>query len=623
VGSGDAKLYAFDATGTTNCSGDPKTCQPLWTATTGGPVDSSPAVSFNDGTLYVGSDDGKLYAFDRTGTTNCSGTPKICDPLWTATTGGPIDSSPSVASGKVYVGSDDGKLYAFDATGTTNCSGDPKTCEPLWTATTGGPVDSSPAIADPVPQTVPGGVVYVGSDDDKLHAFSAAGTFECPSGPPKTCHPLAILSAGGDVDSSPAVIGKDVIYAGSANGKLHAYNARGGSTCSSPPPLPLNCNPLWSATTGGAISSSPAVANGVVYVGSTDHKLYAFQQPPPLFAPPAYYGAKTGADNLELASQDLDGDTDPDIALTLSTTGTGYVAVFLNEGDGTFAANANYEVGGGSSRDLALGDFDGDTDPDIAVTNEESNDVSVLLNDGDGTFAAATNYGAGTAPVAIAVGDFDGDTDADLAVTNPSSDNLSVLANNGDGTFASPVSHSVSGGPEDIVVEDFDGDTDLDLALAKLNSHNVSLLLNNGDGTFADATDHAAGGSSARVAVADLDGDADPDLAVTTVNGVNVLLNEGNATFSTAATYGTGDAPVGIAVGDFDGDSDPDIASGSPFNPGSVVVIFNNGDGSFAGRTRDLVDASFGFAVDDFNDDAKLDAAVSSDGALIAVLLHL
>jgi outer membrane protein assembly factor BamB len=31
----------------------------------------------------------------------------------------------------------------------------------------------------------------------------------------------------------------------------------------------------WSYETGGAIYSSPAVANGVVYVGSTDNNVYA------------------------------------------------------------------------------------------------------------------------------------------------------------------------------------------------------------------------------------------------------------------------------------------------------------------------------------------------------------
>src|SRR5205823_9213817 len=149
----------------TNCSGSPKVCSPLWTAATGADVYSSPAVA--NGVVYVGSQDGKLYAFDAAGTTNCSGTPKTCYPLWTAANSTAIsdavNSSPAVANGTVYVGFNDFKLYAFDAAGTTNCSGTPKTCSPLWTATTGGAVYSSPAVAN--------GTVYVGSYDTKMYAF--------------------------------------------------------------------------------------------------------------------------------------------------------------------------------------------------------------------------------------------------------------------------------------------------------------------------------------------------------------------------------------------------------------------------------------------------------------------
>src|SRR5215471_7427077 len=85
-----------------------------WSATTDGPVSSSPAVT--NGKVYVGSADNKLYAFDAAGVTNCSGTPTTCAPLWTATTGSQIlFSSPTVTNGVVYITSDDFKLYAFDA----------------------------------------------------------------------------------------------------------------------------------------------------------------------------------------------------------------------------------------------------------------------------------------------------------------------------------------------------------------------------------------------------------------------------------------------------------------------------------------------------------------------------
>jgi outer membrane protein assembly factor BamB len=87
--------------------------------------------------VYAGGTDGKLHAFDAGG---CPGEPTTpCDPLWTAATGGTaIESSPTVVNGVVYIGSYDGKLCAFDAAGVTNCSGSPKTCQPLWTAATTG-----------------------------------------------------------------------------------------------------------------------------------------------------------------------------------------------------------------------------------------------------------------------------------------------------------------------------------------------------------------------------------------------------------------------------------------------------------------------------------------------------
>jgi outer membrane protein assembly factor BamB len=279
VGAGDSKLYAFDAAGNTNCSGSPKSCQPLWTATTGGGVGSSPAVV--NGVVYVGSDDHKLYAFDAAGNTNCSGSPKSCQPLWTATLSDREDlSSPTVANGIVYIGSGTSiggppNLYAFDATGTTNCSGSPKTCQPLWSAQVPGQIQpTSPAVAN--------GIVYVGTSFGLLWAYDAAGNTNC-SGSPKLCQPLWHGPAlhGFAATTSPA-IANGLVYIGGTDGnsnlkKLYAFDAAGNNTgCSG---SPKTCQPLWSAPValGGQIRTAPAVANGVVYVGTIfDNKLYAF-----------------------------------------------------------------------------------------------------------------------------------------------------------------------------------------------------------------------------------------------------------------------------------------------------------------------------------------------------------
>ncbi len=66
---------------------------------------------------------------------------------------------------------------------------------------------------------------------------------------------------------------RDYVGYRSDDNKLYAFSAGGATGCSG---TPKACKPLWTAATGGYVYSSPAVANGVVYVGSYDGKLYAF-----------------------------------------------------------------------------------------------------------------------------------------------------------------------------------------------------------------------------------------------------------------------------------------------------------------------------------------------------------
>ena len=73
-----------------------------WAFKTGGPINSSPAIAA-DGTVWFGSDDGKIYAVSSDGA-----------PEWSFTTEGPVSSSPAIGPrGEVAVGSHDGNLYLF------------------------------------------------------------------------------------------------------------------------------------------------------------------------------------------------------------------------------------------------------------------------------------------------------------------------------------------------------------------------------------------------------------------------------------------------------------------------------------------------------------------------------
>ena len=315
IGSEDGKLYAFDAAGTANCSGTPKTCAPLWTGSTGGSIESSPAIV--NGVVYIGSDDGKLYAFDAAGTTNCSGTPKTCAPLWTASTSGGIASSPTVVNGVVYIGSEDGNLYAFDASGTTNCSGTPKACVPLWTASVGGTVFSSPAVSN--------GVVYIGSQNGtpSFFAFDAAGITNC-SGTPKTCAPLWTYQTTGAMSSSPAVL-NGIVYIGDFFAKVYGFDAAGNTNCSGTPKV---CRPLWTTGVNSNIGviSSPAVAYGTVYVGD-ECNLGGSPPQPVCNNPPHFFAfnAATGAVRWTAIGSSAPVTSSPGVANHL---------VFVGSGDG-------------------------------------------------------------------------------------------------------------------------------------------------------------------------------------------------------------------------------------------------------------------------------------------------
>ena len=231
-----AVLKAFSATGSTNCSGTPPTCQPLWTATL--PTGGFPVPTVSNGVLYVAA--GTLYAFDAHGATNCSGSPKVCDPLWQA----PSASSqypPTVANGEVIVTGGIG-IQAFDAAGNTNCSGSPTTCSPLWTAAASG-ASGSPSYSS-------NGTVFVGGTRN-LYAFDLSGD------------PLWTAPIGTNAAPGTAAVSSGMVYIVNAtSGTLYAFDDHGQIGCSG---TPKTCAPEWTASSA---AGSPAVTGGAVFIGN-------------------------------------------------------------------------------------------------------------------------------------------------------------------------------------------------------------------------------------------------------------------------------------------------------------------------------------------------------------------
>jgi hypothetical protein len=256
-------------------------------------------------------------------------------------------------------------------------------------------------------------------------------------------------------------------------------------------------------------------------------------------------------------------------------------------------------------------------------------------------YGPATLYPAGNSPVAVAIGDFNGDGKPDLAVANQGAGSgadgsVSVLLGRGDGTFAAPVNYLTSGSSQGIALADLNGDRKLDIATGVnfgpflSSGGGASVLLGHGDGTFATATTTAAGENIIGIVAADFNGDGKLDLALTSAdtNTVEVLLGNGDGTFQPAVAYSTvvsgkGTYPESIAAGDFNRDGKIDLAVGSGGSDRTLSILLGNGDGTFGSAANTTVGClCAGVVAADFNGDGKLDLALSDlQGGRVFVLL--
>jgi hypothetical protein len=340
-----------------------------------------------------------------------------------------------------------------------------------------------------------------------------------------------------------------------------------------------------------------------------------------------------GIGPVSVAVADFNRDGIPDLAVAnwggVNQGLQGTITILLGNSDGTFQAAVSYPTGL-NSISVALGDFNGDGIPDLAVANAGSNNVSVLLGRGDGTFQAAVNYAVAHNPLCVAIGDFNGDGIPDLAVatagapTPGTPGTVGILLGNGDGTFQAARNYAAGTTTVFLAVGDFNRDGILDLVVinagdATGQGGNAAILLGKGDGTFHAAGSYAAGRYPFSVAVADLNGDGIPDLVVANSlsNDVSVLLGEGDGTFRAAPAhrvgpYGVNTSPaLVIAARDFNGDGIVDLAVAFG---GGVRLLLGNGDGTFQTSARSYLAGTspWAVAVGDFNGDGFPDLAVTN-----------
>jgi hypothetical protein len=279
-----------------------------------------------------------------------------------------------------------------------------------------------------------------------------------------------------------------------------------------------------------------------------------------------------------VATGDFDADGHQDFVTAAS--GNDSLSVRLGLGDGTFQVPPLVQKSGLGAGELVISDLNDDGASDFVVLNGfGSKAIDVILGQGDGSFAAAVELELGGLPRSVVVEDFTGDGHPDPCVSG-SSFVTKLFPGRGDGTFGNPLAVPGIGYP--LETADLDGDGDLDLVSPAASGFTTSL--NAGHGMFPTfAYQPLLAATPDGLTLGDFDGDGAPDLAgrIKLTDQAPVLLGLGDGTFGPAVLLATGNAPEDVETADLDLDGDLDLAlvrSG----PAAVDVLLGSGDGTFA-----------------------------------------
>jgi hypothetical protein len=231
--------------------------------------------------------------------------------------------------------------------------------------------------------------------------------------------------------------------------------------------------------------------------------------------------------------------------------------------------------------------------------------------------------GATASPVSVIAADFNKDGKLDVAILDslPRVSILSGLGSYGFGLILPP--NTTAANPESMAVGDFNGDGNLDIVTVGFGK--ISVLLGNGDLTFKPAMLQSIISTSfQKVAVGDFNKDGKLDIVVTDMDAtqttIGVFLGNGDGTFSTSPIIlNNGDLPNGVVVADFNNDGKLDIAvtnAGDGADPANVSIFLGDGTGGFsiqplkpqAGVFPTFISAA------DVNLDGNLDLIVANSG---------
>ncbi|MFP8954790.1 PQQ-binding-like beta-propeller repeat protein [Natrialbaceae archaeon A-arb3/5] len=229
----DEQLYAGHEGGVSAIAAE--TGEEIWTHETDEPVAGCPAVAdereWSGARVFVGTDGEAASALEA----------ETGEEVWTVPTDGAVTDGPTVVGDRAYVGDAGGMLLALN--GETGQSWFTYKIQDEFTS-------SATVLADD-------DTTFVGASDGYLHVTDTQFGRRRVRGWLFSKKGIAL---DGEVRASPVVIG-DVVCVGDSTGSLYGIDA-------------TDYDHLWHFGLGGAITSTPAVGEQQLFVGSDDGVLH-------------------------------------------------------------------------------------------------------------------------------------------------------------------------------------------------------------------------------------------------------------------------------------------------------------------------------------------------------------
>ena len=253
-----------------------------------------------------------------------------------------------------------------------------------------------------------------------------------------------------------------------------------------------------------------------------------------------------------------------------------------------------------------------------------------MLGNGDGTFQSASMLGSGTI-YGVVRADFNGDRRADVAFIEEESSDVTVRLGNGDGTFGTAAQYTGSYNALGLAVADLNRDGKVDLVVAG-SELSVLFAVGKRQWNFCGACTVSCGNERKRGRGRGFqwrwEVGCGGSIALTRRSGkqrhdVVMLLGDGSGTLTPIGGYSAGNGASGIIAADFneDGKLDVAVSLAGPAVEGGALVLEGNGAGGFHEPVAGDAIGSGVVAIGDFNGDGSPDVAMATGMGSVAVFL--